>query len=158
MSLFSWHRAKPEPDISSELGVSQYTPLLNEYASVVSTSFFKRLIFPPPLRTDAFGKLQYEKQIVEFAKHVAEHPWVDVCLARDMRKICGLGEPKDAYAIEAMDKLACMHCVKYKNIPPEILQELPDIYNAAMNTGTIKDVDAEVLSPVVGELAYFTTS
>lgn len=144
MELFGWkmERAnKPETKVKQpahkDLGV-QYRPLLSLH-NPSHLDFFKRLVFPDPSKLDMFEKVGYEKQLVDLAESLLTPGRFSICFINEMEKLFNLKFTETTY--QFYKQLQHLHCVKFENIPPEILEQIPMMMSAIMTEGqSLKDV------------------
>lgn len=130
-----------------QLGIS-YEAYRLQSTSVTRTEWFNRLVFPSSEGLNKYELLRYQSSVIKFIEWLEEYKSFDVTglnAILDASKIKVADPVKDLY-----EALRCLHCVKFKNIPPDILEEMPMMINAVFSEGrTLNDItDKEELTDV----------
>lgn len=110
-------------DPHADLGII-YTGTSIKDCNIVRSDFIKNITFPDPQRLDEFRTIAYDKLLADFIKSTKMGHF-NICFLRETISLFG---GKVHYTVEeTFDNLRMLHCVDYKNIPPDILQTLPEM-------------------------------
>lgn len=153
MQLFGWKferaeqpEAMPKQAAHRDLGL-QYRPLLST-CNPSHLDYFNRLVFPDSSKLDMFQKVKYEKELVDLAESLLERGRFSICFLNDMEKLFDLKFTETTYKF--YKQLQHLHMVKYENIPPEILEQIPMMMSAIMTEGqSLKDAEQVDAAPLL---------
>lgn len=122
-----------------------YEPYVLPSNLVTGTEWFNRLVFPSSEGLDKYELLKYQKSIIGFIDWIEQYKSFTVCGLDSILSASGLkvnDVTRDDYKA-----LSNLHCIKFKNIPPDILEEIPMMINNVLSEGRfLKDVSPEVIS------------
>ena len=148
MNIFGFGKSKstgtpPAQSLYSQTGL-EYRPALAGHP-VLRIDWFRRIQWPKAEGLDEFKAIQYEKIIKDFGDRVTGNSkWFSVC---DVDKVMDFfGIKFNESTKEIYEKLRCLHCVHYENIPPNIVERIPDMVNAIFTEGdSLTTVEGEVV-------------
>lgn len=116
-----------------------YEPFKLPSNQVTSTEWFHRLVFPSSEELDKYELLEYQKSIIEFIDWIERYKSFSICRLDSILSASDLkvnDATRDDYKV-----LSNLHCIKFKNIPPDILEEIPLLINNVLSEGRfLKDV------------------
>ncbi|MDK2633127.1 hypothetical protein QMZ93_07195 [Pantoea stewartii subsp. indologenes] len=117
------------------------TPSEHNYAEKVpvirmvknKATFYQMIVFPHVELTDPYKSTMFKVLTQNMEKSFVEYQHLDICSIRDLVKLSGMtiwGRAADAY--DWLDKL---HCVKFKDMHPEIALQVPHRINMVFSNG-----------------------
>lgn len=67
-------------------------------------------------------------------RNMVEKGWVDICCIKECIKLAGVIPNGQALA-----ELSALHCLHYKDMPPELVKEIPGMINDCFNGPKVMD-------------------
>lgn len=120
-----------------------YEPFKLPSNQVTNTEWFNRLVFPSSEGLDKYQLLEYQKSIIDFIDWVGQYKSFSICRLDSILSASGL-EVNDVTR-DDYKALSNLHCIKFKNIPPDILEEIPLMINNVLSEGRfLKHVSPQV--------------
>jgi hypothetical protein len=120
-----------------DLGV-EYRDLLHEY-NVAHVQYFQNITFPSMDDLDAFQQLKFKSIVAGIMKNVAKGGNFSICDVTDLMDLCKLRYTEETW--KYYQNLHSLHCLNFRNIPSDILREVPRMMTAIFTEGlTIRDV------------------
>lgn len=120
-------------------GVSGYEPL-NKLVNTLESDFFNRIIWPPKDRLNAFERVAYDEAIFKFLGGKDRiHKHFSICTLDRLHALKCFRYTDETRKI--YEDLRHLHCVDWKNIPPDIMIEMPALLSAIFTEGrSLKEV------------------
>lgn len=136
-------KSTPAQPLHSQTGIA-YRPALAGHPGL-QVDWFRRIQWPDPGVLDEFKAIQYEKIIKDFCDRLTgQTKWFSICDVDKVMEFFGLELNPSTKAIYS--KLRCLHCVHYENIPPHIVEQMPEMINAIFTEGdSLTTVEGEVI-------------
>lgn len=148
MKIFGFGASKsngtpPDQSLYSQTGL-EYRPALAGHPAL-RIDWFRRIQWPKAEGLDEFKAIRYEKIIKDFCDRVTgTSKWFDICTVDEAMGFNGV--KLNSLTKEIYDKLRCLHCVHYENIPPHIVEQIPDMLNAIFTEGdSLTTLEGEVI-------------
>lgn len=148
MALFGWlemRKANSEEPPKQALPVNphrqigiDYTPFGAEVRGQ-NIELFKLITWPDAHRLNPFEAVAFQKEIVDFSKNLAEDGFFSICAVKRLLELCKVKITPET--TEIIKNLQHLHCVKYRNMPPDILARLPMMMSGVFTSGaSLKDI------------------
>ena len=115
-----------------------YEPFKLPSNLVTGTEWFNRLVFPSSGGLDKYELLKYQKSIIEFIDWIERYKSFSICRLDSILSASDL-EVNDVTR-DDYKALSNLHCIKFKNMPPDILEEIPLMINNVLSEGRFFDV------------------
>lgn len=155
MDLFgiTIERTKKEEKASgNQLGKGAHQDLGVNYVPLMKTinpnrfNYWHRLTFPDPSKLTPFEKVAYDHQLVKIAESLQERGSFSICPVTELSDLCNLKYTQETFYFRK--QLQHLHCVKYANIPPDVLEQIPMMMSAIFTEGaSLKDINHRSAEP-----------
>lgn len=100
-------------------------------------SWLGRINWPLLKTDDPWAKISYSRKIKEFMDYYNRNT-IDFCTLKDLKELVYSKEFKSSEPRDVVEKLRLVHCVDFKTLPTEIVEEIPDLINQYLGTAQLE--------------------